>query len=138
MFLKWLKKLWKKIQKWWKKHDDPPSSATNFIGEFEMSNIRLTWDHPTTRESGLPLDPADIAETQISMSADGGVNWSPIGFTSFLTHEFVITDVEPATYDFRAVTVDTKGEPSAPVDTEVSVLDQSAPSSPTNFIGTVE
>ena len=138
MFLKWLKKLWKKIQKWYKKYYDPPSSATNFIGEFEMSNIRLTWDHPTTRESGLPLDPADIAETQISMSADGGANWSPIGMAGGLDAEFLITDVEPATYNFRAITIDTKGDPSQPVDTEVSVLDQSAPSSPTNFIGTVE
>lgn len=102
-----------------------------------MARATLNWTLPTTRANGDPLMLVEIVETEISMSADGGTNFSPpISVPSDAVQTFVVDDLAVGTYIFRAVVIDTDGRRSAEAEAGASVLD--APSAIADLSVTIE
>jgi hypothetical protein len=101
-----------------------------------MANLRVTWVLPTTRESGKPLAPADIAGVDLELSADGGVNYASLGVKPGT--EFVITELEPGEWFVRGKVVDTKGRVSAPLTGSAVIEDATAPGALVALALTVE
>jgi len=102
-----------------------------------MARATLNWDLPTERENGAALTPADISHTEISMSADAGDNFSPsANVASDVTQEFVVDDLAPGDYIFRAVVVDAGLRRSDSVEIPGSVL--TPPLGVQNFAVTIE
>jgi hypothetical protein len=92
-----------------------------------MARATLNWSLPTTRVNGDALTPGEIAFTDISMSADGGANWAPpIQVPSDAVQTFVVDDLTPGTYLFRATVEDTDGRRSADAEVSGSVLAEPA------------
>lgn len=79
-----------------------------------MANVRVQWALPTTRESGKPLNPADIEAVSIEISADG-TNYAPVGDFAPNTLETVVSDVDFGEFFFRGTVRDTNGRVSNPV-----------------------
>ena len=92
-----------------------------------MANVNVNWVLPTTRTSGKPLNPADIAAMHLSISIDG-VNFSP--FNSFapdvLSTE--VTELEPGEWFFSGVVEDTQQRVSIPRVTSIVIPDTTPPS----------
>lgn len=105
-----------------------------------MANARLTWTWPTQRELGEVLDQSDILHLEINMSADGGANFSglaqvpPVAGESTVEH--VVSDLNPGTYIFRAVVVDTDNRRSGVAEAGDSIL--SPPEALADFTVTIE
>jgi hypothetical protein len=78
-----------------------------------MSNARLNWTWPTKRVLGEALPEAQIQHLEISMSADGGQNFSGLAQVAPPATEHLVADLAPGTYMFQAVVVDTEGRRSA-------------------------
>lgn len=93
-----------------------------------MSSATFTWTLPTLRESGGPLDPADIDRTEIAMSADDGANFTPTA-TVVPTDEqtWTVSELVFGDYIVRFVVIDTQGRASTPFDFPFTALDDSAP-----------
>ena len=91
-----------------------------------MATVKVRWSLPTTRESGLPLDPADIAGVELSLSADGGANFGLFDTYPPSVLEAQVTELEPGTWVFRGVVVDSDGRRSAPR-TAVQVIEDATP-----------
>lgn len=89
-------------------------------------SVNVSWVLPTTRESGKPLDVADIARVELSLSVDG-VNWS--AYNTFTPDIFntVIPELEIGTWFVQGVVVDTAGKSSAPVVESIAIPDDTAP-----------
>lgn len=79
-----------------------------------MANLTVTWVLPTTRESGKPLAPADIAGVEIELSADAGQTWGTVGTYPPATLSTVIQDVDFGEWHVRGTVVDTKDRRSQP------------------------
>jgi hypothetical protein len=92
-----------------------------------MANVRLNWSLPTTRESGKPLNPADIAGVEIAVSADAGQNYVVSDVVTPATLETLFTDMEPGTWMFRGVVVDVAGKRSRDKFAQVVVPDLTPP-----------
>lgn len=93
-----------------------------------MANVRVQWVLPTTRESGKPLNPADIKHVVIEVSADGGANYAPVGEFAPNELETTIQDVDFGEWFFRGTVVDTKDRASNPVVASILNEDTTAPS----------
>lgn len=78
-----------------------------------MSNARLNWALPLSRVGGEPLPETEIEFVEISMSADGGNNFSGLVQAPPSVLEHVVADLAPGTYAFRAIVQDTDGRRSA-------------------------
>lgn len=92
-----------------------------------MARATLNWTLPTTRVNGKTLTPGEIAFTDISMSVDSGANWAPpIQVPSDAVQTFVVDDLTPGTYMFRATVEDTDGRRSADAEVAGSVLAEPA------------
>jgi hypothetical protein len=119
------------------KRDKTPNPITNFELRYdEMSNARLSWVWPTTRVEGEALPESQIQHNEISVSADGGSNFSGLAQVAPPTTEHVVADLAPGTYIFRGVVVDKDDRRSDAVDATGSVL--SAPSALGDFTVTIE
>lgn len=93
-----------------------------------MKNIALSWDLPTTRVDGGPLNPTDIAKVEVFVSADQGVNF--VLLNTLLptdTQGAFIPDQDWGTWVFRFIVTDTGAKASLPLDFFVDVPDDSAP-----------
>jgi hypothetical protein len=101
-----------------------------------MSNARLAWVLPTDRVQGEALPEAQIDFVEISMSADGGANYSGLAQVPPPTLEHLVSDLNPGTYMFRGVVVDKDGRRSDDADVTASIL--SAPSALPDFTVTIE
>ena len=100
------------------------------------TNVNVTWNLPTTRVSGNPLDVALIAGVDVSLSADGGTNFVLTDTVlPTVTQEVLYPDLVDGDYVIRLVVRLTTGQMSANVDTPVS-LDTSAPMGVTNVVVT--
>ncbi len=97
-----------------------------------MKNATVSWDLPTTRESGLPLDPADIQGVEVSLSADGGTTFSVLNTVAPPDTELLVPDLEIGDWVFRLAVVDTNGRRSADVDALFNIADETAPSAVVN------
>jgi len=109
--------------------DDNPNSVTNVILEIDnMKNVKLNWALPTQRTSGFPLNVADIANVEVSLSADAGVNWAVLGTVlPGVPQEFLQTELEIGDWQFKLVVVDTASKRSADHIELVNVPDETAP-----------
>jgi len=92
-----------------------------------VANVKVTYQLPTTRKSGRPLDPADIRHVRIELSADGGANFAPVAQVVPPTLEYTQTELEPGAWVFRAVVVDTAGRESDPVSGSIDIADETPP-----------
>jgi hypothetical protein len=91
-----------------------------------MANLKVRWVLPTTRVSGKPLAPSDIASVSIYISADGGQNYGK--FDDFEdTLETTITDLEPGTWYVSGIVNDTQGRSSQPVVSSFNIPDNTPP-----------
>ena len=97
-----------------------------------MKTALITWDLPTTRESGLPLDPADIQHVEVSLSADLGQNFGVLDTVAPPTLELTVPDLEIGDWVTRLVVVDTAGRRSADFDVPFNVPDDTAPGTVVN------
>lgn len=97
------------------------------------TTVNVSWDLPTTRTSGNPLDPALIAGVDVSLSADGGLNFT-LTDTVLPTaaQEVTYPDLVDGDYAVRLVVRLTTGQASAGVDTPFQ-LDTSAPADVANI-----
>lgn len=91
-------------------------------------NITLQWALPVTRESGKPLAVTDIQYVEVSVSADDGASWAPIGAFPPSVLSTQVTDLDFGTWKFRGVVVDTKGRSSAPLEAVLVNEDTTPPS----------
>ena len=93
-----------------------------------MANVRLKWTLPTTRASGKPLNPADIAGVELAVSADGGASFTvsdPLVAPTKLETQFL--DMDIGTWVFRGVVIDKAGKRSAGKTVTVVVPDTTPP-----------
>ena len=61
------------------KRDKTPLPVQNFTARYDnMSNARIAWTWPTNRVEGEALPESQIEHCEISMSADGGANFSGV------------------------------------------------------------
>lgn len=98
-----------------------------------MKTAKLDWTLPAVRQSGLPLDRADIERVDIYMSADDGANFVIAGTVSeSLPQEFTVSDLDVGAYVFRLIAVDTNGREGTPVNVSVTVVDETPPGPVTN------
>jgi hypothetical protein len=131
-------------------HCDTPSPATHFRAKADngMKTVRLNWNLPTTRINGLALPVAAIAASIVSISQDGGQNWTELETVAAPETAHEVTELEDGEHRFRLVIVSTIGRQSAPVYATAIVssapvvpvdpLDQdAAPSPATGFTATV-
>ena len=105
----------------------------------------LSWDAPTTRVDGTPLDPADIAEYRVYYTINGepqGID--PIVVNGTSASETVTLEltprVEPYVISFAITTVDTAGLESAQSETvsKTFQVDSTAdPAAPTSLQFTI-
>lgn len=96
------------------------------------TTVNVSWELPTTRTSGNPLDPALIAAVDVSLSADGGLNFTPTDTVlPTATQTVTYPDLVDGDYAVRLVVRLTTGQVSAGVDTPFQ-LDTSAPADVAN------
>lgn len=104
-----------------------------------MSNVRVTWTLPTKRVNGKALPVSDIAQTIVSLSADGGTNFGELTRIAAPGHSFLQTELEPGTYVFRVVVLDKSSlisDPSNPG--SVTIAQTSPPAAVTDLTVVVE
>lgn len=91
-----------------------------------MAIVRLTWQAPSTRESGRALNPADIALYTLEQSYDGGaftkLTDSPAAATSR-----DVPNLAPGKYKFRLACLDTKNRSGKPFEGTIDVPDDTPP-----------
>lgn len=92
-----------------------------------MSNVLVKWQLPTTRESGRPINPADIAHVDLQMSADGGDQYVSVGTFGPDVLETTVTELEPGAWWFRGIVVDKAGKASSPRAASIAIADDTAP-----------
>jgi len=89
-------------------------------------DVNVSWVYPTTRESGLPLDPADIAGMTLEMSVDGST-WGLYNTFAANVVSTVVPELEIGEHFFRGTVLDTEGRSSAPLVGSVIVPDETPP-----------
>ena len=109
------------------------------------ANSDLSWEAPTTRVDGTPLDPADIAEYRVYYTINGepqGID--PIVVNGTSASETVTLEltprVEPYVISFAITTVDTDGLESVLSETVSKTFDVEStakPNAPTSLTFTV-
>lgn len=104
-----------------------------------MSDVRINYKLPTTREDNKPLPVSQISHVIVLMSADGGANFGEIDQVPAPGTEVLVRELEPGTYHFRFIVVDLQATPklSEPVDAQATV-EAAAPNGITDVVVTVE
>ena len=89
-------------------------------------NVNVSWAYPTTRQSGLPLDPADLAGMTLELSVDNAT-WSLYNTFAANVVSTVVPELEPGEWFFRGTVLDTDGRSSSPLVASVVVPDETPP-----------
>jgi len=122
--------IWQRLINWLRRlfRRDKPGYVLNLIVRIDMKTATLNWTLPAVRESGNPLDRADIDRADIYMSADGGANFVLAGTVSeSLPQTFTVSDLDVGAYSFRVIVVDTAGREGRAVDVVAEVADETPP-----------
>jgi hypothetical protein len=121
-----------------------PSPATYFKAKADnpMKTVRLNWVLPTTRTNNLPLEMDAIAGSIISISQDGGANWTELNTVAAPDTALEVPELEDGEHRFRLVIATKTGKFSEPVYatavvSSVPVDTDAAPSPATGFTATV-
>lgn len=94
----------------------------------------VTWDLPTTRVSGNPLDPATLVGVDVYLSADLGANFTLLNTVAPVDPQMlVVPDLVDGDYIVRLEVRDLDGQVSVAVDTSF-LIDLSAPDGVTNVV----
>lgn len=139
--MQWLKKIWQRIRKWWKKRrKHKPSKIENLFLEIIMpKTVRGTWALPTTRTGGAALPVEELDYALVEMSADSGANFVEINrIPATDPQEVVVPDLEPGEWQFRVRPMDRLGQLGAPVLEAVMIVDDSPPGPVTDMQFTIE
>jgi hypothetical protein len=91
-----------------------------------MADVNVNWVLPTTRTSGKPLNPADIAAMELALSIDG-TNFTPFDSYTRDILSTVVTELEPGDWYFRGVVVDTLNRRSLPRVSSINIPDLTPP-----------
>ena len=97
-----------------------------------MATVRLTWAAPTTRASGKPLNPADIAGFVVEQSVDGGA-FTKLPDSPPATTQRDVANLGPGVWAFRVSCFDTKNRTGAPQTGTVTISDDTPPSAVLNL-----
>ena len=89
-------------------------------------SVNVSWVLPTVRESGKPLDPAQIGGVELSLSVDN-VNWSVYNTFPKEVLNTVIPELEVGTWYVSGLVIDTAGKRGKPLVQSVVVPDETAP-----------
>lgn len=89
-------------------------------------NATVHWVLPTIRESGLPLDPADIQGEEVSLAIAGAPS-SVLDVVPPDTLELFVPDLEVGDWIFTLVCIDIKGERGAAYDELFTIPDETPP-----------
>ncbi len=81
-----------------------------------MKDVIVKWTLPTVRESGQPLPIEDIGGTEVSISADGGANFSVLERVPADANNLLVPELETGYWVFRLMCFDLKGYLSLPVE----------------------
>lgn len=92
-----------------------------------MANVKVTWGLPTVRGSGKPQDPALIRGVEIAISGDAGASFAVTDEFPPSILETLFTDLEPGSWVFRGVAIDTAGRRGPESRATVVLEDTSAP-----------
>ena len=93
-----------------------------------MKNIIISWILPTTRQQGGALPVEEIQHVTLELSANGGVDWSPLGDFPPATLETPVNDLPFSDqYQVRGYAVDTALQPGNVVTVPFVVADDSPP-----------
>ena len=102
-----------------------------------MGRAVASWSLPTTRDGGAAFDPAtELANSEIRMSADDGVNWTDPALLAPADTQFVVENLAPGTYLFQLVFIDIDGRRSDAAEATGALV--GAPSAATDFSVTIE
>ena len=86
--------------------------------------INISWDLPTTRVSGNPLDPSDILGVKVSLGAGAGFAFAGSVLPTD-PQQWIFPDMVDGDYTIRLEVTTALGD-SVPVDTAVSIDDSLA------------
>lgn len=90
-------------------------------------NATVSWDWPTTRESGNELSVDEISGCIVSLSADQGANFTVLNTVAPPDgNSLLMPDLTDGTWIVRLMVIDTDGRRSSVVDTPFAV-DSSPP-----------
>lgn len=97
-------------------------------------DVTVSWDLPTTRTSGGPLNPSEIQFTRVELSADGGANYSTLGdIEPGVAQEVLVPELEFGAWFFRVSVFDTRNAQGEAATIEAVVPDDSAPAAVLNL-----
>jgi len=92
-----------------------------------MKNLLISWELPIERELGGVLDVTEIAHVAVAGSANGGVDYAPLGNIAPPDLNVAVNDVAFGDWIFRFITVDTNGAQSSGLEVPYTVADDSPP-----------
>ena len=99
-------------------------------------NVNVSWAYPTTRESGLPLNPADIGGMTLELSVDN-TTWSLYNTFAANVVSTVVPELSPGEWFFRGTVLDTAGRASQPLVSSVVIPDETPPGPLANLVVTL-
>jgi hypothetical protein len=89
-------------------------------------DAELNWTLPTTRTSGRPITPAELAGTEVGVSSDGGASYELLnGGAPFppAVLQTVVPELEPGQWFFSAQWVSQDGGRSTRITATVTIED---------------
>ena len=93
-----------------------------------MGDATARWEHPTKRQSGLPMDPGQVKGTEVALAVAGGpyaVLTDPILPPATLDH--LIPDLSPGDYKCRLVSIDLEDDRGADTELPFNIPDPTPP-----------
>jgi hypothetical protein len=99
-----------------------------------MANAKVAWGLPTVRGSGKPQDPALIKGVEIAISADAGATWTVTDVFPPSILETVFSDLDPGSWQFRGVAIDTADRRGPEAFASVELADTSPPGALSAFV----
>ncbi len=96
-------------------------------------NVNVSWVLPTTRASGKPLNPADVAGMELSLSVDN-TNWAVFDTFPKETLSTTVTELEAGEWFFRGIVRDVQGRSSVPLVRSIVIPDETPPGPLANLV----
>lgn len=91
-----------------------------------MGDATARWELPTVRQSGLPMDPADVKHVEVALAVVGGP-YSPLEIVAPPKLDHLIPDLSPGDYLCRLVAVDLDDERGAETELPFNIPDETPP-----------
>lgn len=95
-------------------------------------SIKCTWNPITTRTSGRPIAPSEVARYELEMRVEGAPAF--VNVSSSLALEETVDVSDPGLYEFRVRGVDDAGRPGTYATGSIVIPDTTGLSAPSNFV----